>query len=121
MRYLFSKLVVLPSVWVEQDGLKVNSTINARIDETYDFSCVALGGRPTVSLFWNINENNHSLSVTQKKVENGTSSTLHYKPSKGDVQLSCVTKGQTVVPRVKVVLEVNVLCKDGYNFLFTFT
>ncbi|KAJ8024496.1 hypothetical protein HOLleu_34419 [Holothuria leucospilota] len=111
---------VPPSVWVEKDGLRVNSRITARIDETFDFSCVALGGRPTVSLSWNINDN-HSLSVTHKKFENGTSSTLHYKPSKGDVRLSCITNGQIAAARVKVVLQVNVLCKGRYNTLFTFS
>ncbi|XP_071843649.1 uncharacterized protein [Apostichopus japonicus] len=87
------------------------ASINVKLDQDITIQCVAEGGKPLVSLGWEINGNPEIHGIAVNETFHAVISTLHYRPKQGDTVISCTTSGQTAIPDIRRQTSLNIVYK----------
>ncbi|KAJ8024489.1 Kin of IRRE-like protein 1 [Holothuria leucospilota] len=100
---------VPPVLWLEREHSNISNIINVTLNQETDIRCKAVGGKPTVSLLWEINGEDETDGVTSETTPNEVTSTLNYKPNIDDRMVTCKSSGQIAVPSLRTSVNINVL------------
>ncbi|XP_071843647.1 uncharacterized protein [Apostichopus japonicus] len=87
------------------------ASINVKLDQDITIQCVAEGGKPLVSLGWEINGNPEIHGIAVNETFHAVISTLHYRPKEGDTVISCTTSGQIAIPDIRRQTSLNIVYK----------
>ncbi|KAJ8024404.1 hypothetical protein HOLleu_34305 [Holothuria leucospilota] len=103
---------VPPTVWLEFNNSKLSDTLDVIMNKEYEIRCWAEGGRPPVTLSWEIDNNTVTEGTQQLQADGSTVSTvIKYRPRLHDAHLSCRTGGQQIVSNIQSDVFVNVMYK----------
>lgn len=100
---------VPPVIWLEREYSNISNIINVTQNQATDIRCKAVGGKPTVSLLWEINGEDETDGVTSETAPNEVTSILNYRPNINDRMVTCKTSGQIAVPSLRASVNINVL------------
>ncbi|KAJ8024407.1 hypothetical protein HOLleu_34308 [Holothuria leucospilota] len=112
-------LPVPPTVWLEFNNSKVGNTLDVIMNEEYEIRCWAEGGRPHVTLYWEIDNKTVTEGTLQLQDDRSKISTvINYRPKLDETRLSCKTEGQRIIASIQSDVLLNVLYKPVCNLHF---